>query len=475
MKRRILINRTWGEIRIAVTENGRLAELQIERNSSSRIEGNIYKGRVLNAVPAIRASFVDIGMEKAGIISWKDFSERDAHSSSVSSHLSQGRDVIVQAVKEPVAAKGPRMKSRLILAGKYVVLSTDSDKIGVSKKIGNGAERHKVGKTLEKLRPKDMGLIARTAAAETNPALIEKEVNRLKKLWANIEQVSRIKPSPSLLYEEPPAYLRAIRDFVSPNDEIIADDWEIVLEINRYIDENFPDEPVSIGYHSPETPLFREFGAESQIAELYKRKINLKSGGDMIIEEAEGLTVIDVNTGSGTNRGAGTLLRTNLEAAEEAARQIVLRNLVGIIVIDFIDMGQSEMKKICDAFSEAMKKDRTRHTISEISEFCVLHLTRKRSRESVAKTLSENCSVCDGSGLVKSRETVCYEIIREIERNAAARNGTVRVCAHRDTIGEMKRIEPEALRNFEKKGVKIICEETEGEIDGFAVSGEWGN
>ncbi len=478
MKKQILINRTSGEIRIAVMEDGRLAELQIERNSSSRISGNIYKGKVLNVTPGIRASFVDIGMEKAGIISWKDIHAKEEDffgqgAGVAGSVVSEGRDIIVQAVKEPVSGKGPRMKSRLSIAGKYVILSTESDKIGISKKIGTEAERSKVGKALEKLRPPNMGIIARTAAVEKDIHLIENEVDRLKGVWENIVQMSRIKPSPSLLYTEPPTYLRAIRDFASPNDEIIADDWGILLEINRYINENFPGELITTGYHRPETPLFRDFGVEDEIAQLYKRKIKLKSGGDMIIEEAEGLTVIDVNTGAGTNRGSGTLLRTNLEAATESARQIILRNLVGIIVIDFIDMGPNEMKKVCDTFSEEMKNDRTSHTVSEISEFCVLHLTRKRSRESVAKTLSEQCETCNGSGLVKSSETVCYEIIREVRQSVASRSSKIRVRAHKNILDKLRCVESETLKALEKNGVSLICEETDGDIDKFTVSGEW--
>ncbi len=480
MKRQILINRSSGEIRVAVIEDDRLVEIQIERNSSSRISGNIYKGKVLNVIPGIRASFVDIGLGKAGIVSWKDihteekdFLGRDTGAPLSGSSITEGQDIIVQAVKEPVGEKGPRIKSRIILVGKYVILSTDSDRVKISKKINNGMERNKFSKALEKLRPENMGIIARTAAVEKDIDLIEKEVEKLRDLWTNIVQTSRIQPSPSLLYREPPPYLSAIRDLVSPNDEIIADDWDILLEINRYIDDNFPGESILTGYHRPETPLFRDFGVESMIAELYRRKINLKSGGDMIIEEAEGLTVIDVNTGSGTNRGAGTLLRTNLEAATEAANQIRLRNLVGIIVIDFIDMGPGDMRKISDTFSNEMKKDRTSHTISEISEFCVLHLTRKRSRESVAKTLCEQCEVCDGTGLVKSKETVCYEIIREIEQNVSVKNRKIRVCAHKDIINTMDHIESEWLEKLEGKGVDIIFEQTEEKFDKFTVSGEW--
>ncbi|WP_462137174.1 Rne/Rng family ribonuclease [Candidatus Mycalebacterium sp.] len=476
MKKQILISRTLGEIRIAVIEGGILAELQIERDSSSRISGNIYKAKVLNTIPGIKASFVDIGMEKAGIVSWKDIRSEDGtfDRREQVSPVSEGQDIIVQAVKEPVPGKGPRMKARITIVGKYVILSTDSDKTAVSKKIGHGAERRDVGKTLEKLRPQNMGLIARTASIDKDAALIEAEVKSLQGQWENIVQTSNIKPSPSLLYEEPPTFLSAVRDFASPNDEIIVDDWDILLEINRYVDENFPGESVSIGYHYSDSPLFRDFGIEQEIENLYKRKVQLRSGGDMIIEEAEGLTVIDVNTGAGTSRGGGTLLRTNLEAAAEAARQIRLRNLVGIIVIDFIDMGISDMKKVCKTFEDEMRKDRTSHTISEISEFCVLHLTRKRSRESVAKTLSEQCEVCDGAGLVKSKETVCYEIIREIEQhNLLARGGEIRVRAHKDIINTIKCIESGLFEQFERKGVRIMCEEIDEDIGSFTVKGEW--
>lgn len=476
MRKQILISRTSGEIRIAVIEDGVLAELQIERNSGSRISGNIYKAKVLNVIPAIRASFVDIGMKKAGIVSWKDMHSGNGsfNRGDSSSPVSEGRDIIVQAVKEPVAGKGPRMKERVVLVGKYVILSTNSDRTAVSKKIGRGTERRDFGKTLEKLRPHNMGLIARTASIGKDAAVIEKEVKTLQSLWENIVQMSRIKPSPSLLYEEPPTYLSAIRDFASPSDEIIADDWDVLLEINRYVDKNFPGESLSTGYHYSDSPLFGDFGIEEEIENLYKRKIQLRSGGDMIIEEAEGLTVIDVNTGAGTGGGAGTLLRTNLEAAAEAARQIRLRNLVGIIVIDFIDMGFADMKKVCKTFEDEMKKDRTSHTISEVSEFCVLHLTRKRSRESVAKTLSEQCEVCDGSGLVKSKETVCYEIIRQMEQhNLLARGGEIRVRAHRDIINTIKCVESGLFERFGRKGVSIVCEETDEGVGSFTVKGEW--
>ncbi len=475
MKKQILISRTLGEMRIAVMEDGSLAELQVERNSSSRISGNIYKAKILNTLPSIRASFVDLGMEKAGIVSWKDLHTEDRKAAGRdSSPASEGQEIIVQAVKEPVPGKGPRMKARPTLVGKYVILSTDSDKTMLSKRIDGGAERNKVGKMLEKIRPENMGLIARTAAIDKDIGLIEKEVNALKSQWDNIVQLSRIRPSPSLLYQEPPPYLSAVRDFASPNDEIIADDWEVLVEINSYIDANFPGEPISIGYHNSGSPLFSDFGVEEEIEKLYKRKVNLKSGGDMVIDEAEGLTVIDVNTGAGTGRGSGALLRTNLEAAAESARQIRLRNLVGIIVIDFIDMGTGEMRSICRTFEDEMKKDRTSHTISDISEFCVLHLTRKRARESVAKTLSERCEVCDGAGLIKSKETVCYEIIRDIEKHhLIARGGEIRVCARGDIIDRIKLIEPGLLEKFEGRGVGILFEETEDAPGGFTVKAEW--
>ncbi len=478
MKKQILISRTYGEIRIAVREDGALAELQMERNSSSRISGNVYKAKVLNVIPGIKASFVDIGMEKAGILSWKDIhaEDREASSGGTSIPVSQGQDIIVQAVKEPVSGKGPRMKARISLVGKYVILSTDSDKTRLSKKITRGTERRSVGKALEKLRPQNMGLIARAASTEKDTVLIEREVDALKRVWENIVQMSRIMPSPALLYKEPPTYLSAVRDFVSPNDEIIADDWDILLEINRYIDKNFPGAPVSMGYHYSDVPLFREFGVEQEIESLYKRKINLKSGGDLIIEEAEGLTVIDVNTGAGTGRGGGTLLRTNLEAAAESARQIRLRNLVGIIVIDFIDMAPGEMKKICKSFEDEMKKDRTSHTISDISEFCVLHLTRRRARESVATTFSEQCEACDGLGFVKSKETVCYEIIRQIEKHSLlARGGEIVVEAHKDVIDTIKSVEPGLFEKFERRGINITCKETGDDAGKFSVRGEWKN
>lgn len=473
MKKQILISRTLGEIRIAVVEDGTLAELQVERNSSSLISGNIYKARVLNSSSAIRASFVDIGEEKAGIVSWKDIHTENGPRGNTSP-APEGSDLIVQAVKEPVSGKGPRMKARVSLVGKYVILSSDSDRTSLSKRIGSGA-RGRVGKILDSIRPENMGLIARTAALDKDSGLIEKEVKSLKAVWDNIVQTSRIMPSPSLLYREPPVYLSAVRDFASPNDEIIADDWEVLADINSYIDENFPGEKnISIGYHYSGSPLFRDFGMEPEIENLLKRKVHLKSGGDMIIEEAEGLTVIDVNTGAGTGGGSGALLRTNLEAAAEAARQIRLRNLVGIIVIDFIDMGHTDMKKVSGVFEQEMKNDRTSHTISEMSEFCVLQLTRKRSRESVAKTLSEPCAVCEGTGLVKSKKTVCYEIIREMDQhNLIAQGGEIRVRAHREVIDTMKSVEAGLFEGFERKGVNVVCEETDDGTGEFSVTGEW--
>ncbi len=473
MKKQILISRTLGEIRIAVIEDGVLAEFQVGRDTSSRISGNIYKAKVLNVIHGIRAVFVDIGMGKAGIVSWKDII-RTENTVASASPVTEGEDIIVQAVKEPVANKGPRMKARATLVGKYVILSTGSDKTRISRKIGSGAGRQRFGKALEELRPRDMGLIARTAAVETDIHLIEKEVKKLQGLWANITQLSRIMPSPSLLYEEPPTYLGMIRDFASPEDEIIVDDWDVLLEINRYVEENFPGECISIGYHYPDSPLFKDFGVEEETEGIYRRNINLKSGGDMIIEEAEGLTVIDVNTGSATDGGGKTLFRTNTEAAAEAARQIRLRNLVGIIVIDFIDMQPNDMKKICKTFEDEMRKDRTSHTISEISEFCVLHLTRKRSRESVAKTLSSDCETCRGTGLVKSRETISYEVIREIKQHCVvAQGGGIRVRAHKDIFDTIESIEPGLFQEFEQKGVKILHEETDVASDEFTVKGEW--
>ncbi len=491
MESLILINVTFNETRAAVIEKGVLSELYVERKSKPRIVGNIYKGRVGKIIPGMQAAFIDIGLEKSGFISVEDihedvfsdfFLEEDEPQTSrkksrhpIQDILREGQEVLVQVLKESTGGKGAKLSSYIAIPGKYLVLFGTVDIVGISRRIEDKEERKRLISIIEKYKPKGIGFIARTASMGREEEEIKQDMEYLTRTWEEIKRRAEEHRAPVLLYEEPNLYIRAARDLVSKEIRtIIVDSREAYEEISNYISSRFPDSDIKLELYTDSTPLFVSFGIEPEIKKIFEKKVWLKSGGYLIIEETEALTVIDINTGkylSGSNHEE-TIFNINIEAASEIARQIRLRNLVGIIVIDFIDM-KSKLKReeVFKTFLGALKRDKARSVILDMSPFGVVQMTRQRTRESLLKTLAEPCDHCGGMGYVKARETICYEIIREIKSLMDRPNvGRIILYANPSVVETIKELEGENLKKLEETyGTKILFSPSEREVTDFEI------
>ena len=366
MENQILINVTFNETRVAVMESGSVAELYIERKSTPRIVGNIYKGKVGKVVPGMQAAFIDIGINKSGFISVEDVQEESLYefflekgeeaaqdfskqqNNLIQDILREGQHVLVQVLKESVGGKGAKLSSYIAIPGKYLVLLGTIDIVGISRKIEETEERDRLTELLNKIKPEGIGLIARTASFGISEEELEYDMKELLSIWEKVKKSNEEINGPSLIYEEPRLYLKAARDFVSNGmNKILVDSKEAYKEIKDFLKINFPDSIADVQFYNDTEPLFTKYGIEKDIKKIFNKKVWLKSGGHIIIEEAEGLTVVDVNTGR-YKSGKGqedTIYNINVEAALEIVRQIRLRNLVGIIVIDFIDIKNRQLRE----------------------------------------------------------------------------------------------------------------------------------
>src|SRR5512136_915066 len=451
MSNEILINANSGETRVALLEGDILVELYVERSSEQGISGNIYKGRVVRVLPGMQAAFVDIGLEKAAFLYVSDVHqdfddlevlmrgrEEDGNGHSpadeeevlnldtpfhIEDLLHEGQDILVQVSKEPLGTKGARITSHISLPGRHLVLMPMVDHIGISRRIENEAERKRLRDLIQKIKPAGCGLIVRTASEGKGEAEILQDLDFLMKMWANIQKRKATSPVPSLVHKDLDITLRAIRDLVTQDVErVMVDSEEEYRKIMDFCETFMPQLKSSIEPYNKEEPLFDLYGIEMEISRAMGRKVWLKSGGYIVIDITEALTVIDVNTGRyvGRRNLEETILKTNLEAAKEIAYQLRLRNIGGIIIIDFIDMErEGDREKVYQAFEEALKKDRQKTNIFKISELGLVEMTRKRTRENISRILGEPCPYCEGAGLVKSKTTVCYDIFREIERTSS--------------------------------------------------------
>jgi ribonuclease G len=430
----ILINRTFSETRVAFLKNNKLFELYIERTTRPKVAGNIYKARVNKVIPGMQAAFVDYGDGRAGFISAEDvysesfesiFIEQDDevqnhkfNNSLIQDVLKEGQEILVQVLKNPTSGKGAKLSSNIALPGKYLVLLGMVDFVGVSKRIEDSDERDGLINLIHELKPEGIGFISRTASQGKDRVYLENDLNHLLDTWNQVKSKSDNSTAPVLLYSEPNLYLKVIRDLVTDNTIVIIDSQEYYNDIKEFINNYFPEINIKMELYSDQEPLFLKYGVEAEIEKMFDKKVWLKSGGYLIIEEAEALTVIDVNTGkylSGDDQDE-TIYHIDKEAAIEIARQIKIRNLVGIIVIDFIDLKDPEQSsEIYELFVNEMKDDKSRTVIHEMSQFSVVQLTRQKLRESVIEYLSDDCDQCGGTGYVKSPDTTAYEIIRELQ------------------------------------------------------------
>ncbi len=433
MSEEILINVTPMETRVAVVENGVLQEIYIERSRAKGIVGNIYQGKVVRVLPGMQAAFVDIGLERAAFIHASDIAALEQSGNGdhadIRTAVREGQLLTVQVTKDPIGTKGARLSTRLSVSSRYLVYMPDTSHIGISHRIDDEAERNRLRGLVEQcLDDEEMegchGYIVRTAAEGCGDDEVLADVRFLKRLWEAVYRRMQREKQPAVLYEDLPLFMRTMRDLVRPELEKIRIDsresYQRVVEFARdYVPEILPH----IEYYPGERPIFDLYSVEDEIQKALGRKVELKSGGYLIIDQTEAMTTIDVNTGAfvGHRNLEETIFKTNLEAATALARQLRVRNLGGIIIIDFIDMQDAEHRRqVLRALEKAMEKDYAKATITGVSELGLVEMTRKRTRESLEHVLCETCSFCHGRGSLKSPETVCYEIFREILREARA-------------------------------------------------------
>ncbi len=468
MYRKLVVNVTEHEVRVAHLEDGTIVELFINRQDDSDISGNIYKGRVQRVLPGMQAAFVNIGLDQAAFLYVDDivgdsegefrqlFLDEEAEEenggsaglspSSIGQHTTpkgmgkieelivEGQDILVHVAKSPMGTKGARVTTHASLPGRFLVLMPHSDHIGVSRRIEDEAERNRLKGMVNDLRDDRFGYIVRTASEGVQLDKFEHEMQFLKKLWNSIQRRFERAPSPSLLHQELDVSLRAVRDLLTQEaDKLIIDNRSGYQAIVEFLDTFMPAMKSSVELYEESEPIFDAFNLEGDISRALRKKVWLKSGGYIVIEPTEALVAVDVNTGRyvGKHNLEETILKTNLEAVKEIAYQIRLRDIGGIIIIDFIDMEKkTNQEKVFNALKEALRKDRSKTHVLPMSDLGLIQMTRKRIKKSLTNMLCEPCFYCEGEGHLISRKTICYTIYREILReirSSLAEKFTLRV------------------------------------------------
>jgi ribonuclease G len=430
MSEDILVNVTPQETRVALVLQGAVQELHIERTLSRGMAGNIYLGKVVRVLPGMQSAFIDIGLERAAFLHVADIWDARSHDGPpttpipIERMLFDGQSITVQVIKDPIGTKGARLSTQISIAGRMLVYLPQESHIGISQRIENEVERELLRGKVQKLmlEGEKGGFIIRTMAEDASDADLQADVDYLRKTWSNITQLTKIKPAPSLLYQDLDLAQRVMRDFV--NDEtasIQVDSRENYQKLQQFAELYTPSVLTRLTHYPGERPLFDLYGVEEEIQRALGRRVDLKSGGYLIVDQTEAMTTIDVNTGSFVNgrNFDDTIFKTNLEASHAIARQLRLRNLGGIVILDFIDMENLEHRTaVLSELNRALSRDRTKVSVSGFSALGLVEMTRKRTRESLAHILCEPCPACGGKGQVKTARTICYEILRELTREA---------------------------------------------------------
>lgn len=483
MASELIINVTPFESRVALIENGNVVELYIEREADSSLVGNIYKGRVLKVLPGMGAAFIDIGLERSAFLYVADVVEHYAdfyaewqkeaggsaagslltfsQSHPIEDILQEGQEVLVQVAKPPLCGKGARLTSHITLPGRHLVLMPTVNHVGVSRRITDEAERQRLKEALLAIKPPDCGLIARTASEGVEADKLKNEMEFLLQIWKNILHRKETAPTPSLLHRELDIVLRVVRDlFTKEVDHLVVDDEETHAKIVNFVESFQPQLKNNIELYTGKEPLFEHYGIEIELQRALGRKVWLKSGGYIIIEPTEALVVIDVNTGRyvGKHNLEETILKTNLEAVKEIAYQLRLRNIGGLIVIDFIDMAKpANREKVYNALKEALKKDRAKTSLLKMSELGLVEMTRQRSRESLHHILTEPCPYCDQRGFIRSRITTAFDILRELTASLGqSPNPVVTLEVHPEVANVLLDLGSSTLEKLEKQYRKKI-------------------
>lgn len=397
----------------------------VERPIEKSLVGNIYKGKIVKVLPGINSAFLDLGLERTAFLFGDDLIlkgdidwEKDISLSSLQNLLKEGEDILVQVIKEPLGQKGARVSTNLTLPGHYLIYLPYFQHIGISKKIKEEGLRKNLKEIVEKLRPLNTGWIIRTAAVEATEEAIKREMDFLLCLWEDIKEKAKKLQAPALVHEELNIAYRTIRDFITQEiTTIIIDNKDFYQEIEKFLDRYFPELKSKLELFEGKEDIFYVHGFQIDIKKLLSKKVWLKSGGFIVIEPCEAFTAIDVNTGRyiGTGEMEETILKINLEASQEIASQLRLRNIGGLIVIDFIDMeNPAHEELVLETLKNALKKDKAKHSFLPISPFGLLQMTRERKRDSLYEIFYEPCPLCGGEGKIKSKRTIYYEILRRI-------------------------------------------------------------
>ncbi|MBN2798929.1 MAG: Rne/Rng family ribonuclease [Deltaproteobacteria bacterium] len=444
MSTEIICNTTGRETRVALLENGNLVELLIDRGDNRGYVGNVYLGKVVRVLPGMQAAFVDIGMERAAFLYVGDIHPQLLHlhledgehpvmpqidanrvanragQPPIQDLLKEGQEIVVQVAKDPIGTKGARLTTHIALPGRYLVFMPTVEHVGISRRIDKDKERRRLRDFVEKNRPKGAGFIVRTVCEKQPLENLKADIDYLLSTWEKIQVTSKTSKAPAVLHEDSGLVLRSVRDLFDDDiSRMVVDEKSVYDDVSRFVGDFMPRFKDRVHYYRGAEPIFDTYGVETQIKRSLGRKVWLKSGGYLVIDQTEALMAIDVNSGKfvGTSSLEDTTLQINLEAVEEVVHQLRLRNMGGLIIIDLIDMDQEDNReKVYKALEVALRQDRARTNVLKISELGLVEMTRKRVQEGLDRYLTESCPVCGGTGVVRSRTTVCYDIFRDLRR-----------------------------------------------------------
>lgn len=475
MDKKIIVNCDNRATRVALLEKGKLVELDIERPLQYRVVGNLYKGIVANVLPGMQAAFIDIGLEKNAFLYVDDvFTDWDEESppparEPIEKLLRVGEEIMVQVLKEPYGSKGARVTGQITIPGRYLVLVPNADYIGVSRRIESQAERDRLRREVERLKQEQLGLIVRTVAEGVDVEVMEQDLKFLVQLWDRILSRFEQKTAPDILYQDLSLTCRIARDlFVEEFSSFLIDNKHEYEKVREIVDYISPQLKSKVQYYRETEPIFERYGIETEIERALARQVWLKSGGYLVFDETEALTVVDVNTGRyiGRRNLADTILKTNLEAAEEIARQVRLRDIGGIIIIDFIDMSiEDHRRKVIDKLNHAIKSDRTKTYVLGLTNLGLVEMTRKKVRQDLSEYLQQPCSYCGGSGRVLTPLVVSTRIESELKKQLLEeKSKAVLVEMHHEVaaiiIGSggvnLKKLEEELNRHIFIRGTEDI-------------------
>ena len=466
MAKEIIINHTSHETRVAVMEEGVLSELHHEREKTMRVVDNIYKGKVLNVLPGMESAFIDIGAERAAFLHIDDIlptheilgntAKNNEDQQKIGQLIQEGQDLLVQVSKGPIGTKGARITNHVSIPGRNLVYLPTTHTLGVSRQISQDKERERLREIVDRLRPENAGFIIRTVAEGRSEEDLHSDINYLVSIWDEILGKYNALPSPALLHSDLNVIFRTIRDLFSDDiSKLVVDDKSQYQKVRQFVRSYLPRYGSVIENYTKTKPVFDHYGIENEIDRALGNKVWLRSGGHLVIDQTEALTAVDVNTGRfvGKESHEKTILRTNIEAAEEIVYQLQLRNIGGIIIIDFIDMeSQQHQQMVYQTLKDHMRSDKARSKILQISEMGLVEMTRKRDRENLSRYLCDPCPYCDGTGQIKSASTVCYEAFREVRRSFRRNTkGSIAIFLHSDVFKYIQEEEQEAVKSLENE------------------------